>query len=65
MCDLDYVAEGARSVELEYGLSNSFGFGGHNAAIGVKNIWNKNKTSDLDKEVSNQISNRILTEQRV
>ena len=36
MCDLDYVAEGARSVELEYGLSNSFGFGGHNAAIVLK-----------------------------
>lgn len=36
MCDLDYVAEGARSVELEYGLFNSFGFGGHNAAIVLK-----------------------------
>jgi len=36
MCDLDYVAEGARSVELEYGLSNSFGFGGHNAVIVLK-----------------------------
>jgi len=36
MCDLDYVAEGARSMEVQYGLSNSFGFGGHNAAIVLK-----------------------------
>ncbi len=36
MCDLDYVAEGARSLEVQYGLSNSFGFGGHNAAIVLK-----------------------------
>jgi len=36
MCDLDYVVEGARSMEMQYGLSNSFGFGGHNAAIVLK-----------------------------
>jgi len=35
-CDLDYVAGGARSLEMQYGLSNSFGFGGHNAAIVLK-----------------------------
>lgn len=32
-CDLDYVTEGKRSVVLEYVLSNSFGFGGHNVSI--------------------------------
>ena len=32
-CDLDYVTEGARAKKLEYVLSNSFGFGGQNAAI--------------------------------
>jgi len=32
-CDLDYVTEGSRKVELNYVLSNSFGFGGHNAAV--------------------------------
>jgi 3-oxoacyl-[acyl-carrier-protein] synthase II len=33
-CDLDYVANEARSVPgLEVALSNSFGFGGHNATI--------------------------------
>ncbi|KAB7706683.1 beta-ketoacyl-ACP synthase II [Bacillus aerolatus] len=35
-CDLDYVSEGARSVPLNIGLSNSFGFGGHNSAIVLK-----------------------------
>jgi 3-oxoacyl-[acyl-carrier-protein] synthase II len=32
-CDLDYVPNEARDVELEYSLSNSFGFGGTNAAL--------------------------------
>ena len=33
-CDLDYVANEARAVPgLELALSNSFGFGGHNATI--------------------------------
>ena len=32
-CDLDYVAEGARRADVEYAISNSLGFGGHNASI--------------------------------
>ena len=32
-CDLDYVPNQARSAPLEYVLSNSFGFGGTNAAL--------------------------------
>jgi 3-oxoacyl-[acyl-carrier-protein] synthase II len=32
-CDLDYVPNQARSLPLEYALSNSFGFGGTNAAL--------------------------------
>ncbi|PGS53984.1 beta-ketoacyl-ACP synthase II [Bacillus sp. AFS041924] len=35
-CDLDYVPEGARKKELNIGVSNSFGFGGHNSAIVLK-----------------------------
>jgi len=32
-CDLDYVREGMREKKLRYALSNSFGFGGHNAVL--------------------------------
>jgi len=32
-CDLDYVANEARPEQVEIGVSNSFGFGGHNSCI--------------------------------
>ena len=32
-CDLDYVPNEGRNKELKYVLSNSFGFGGHNAVL--------------------------------
>jgi len=32
-CDLDYVPNAARKSDVRTGLSNSFGFGGHNATI--------------------------------
>ncbi|CAI6247707.1 beta-ketoacyl-ACP synthase II [Bacillus subtilis] len=32
-CDLDYVPDEARRQELKYVLSNSLGFGGHNATL--------------------------------
>jgi len=35
-CDLDYVPRIARRVQMRYALSNSFGFGGTNAALLMK-----------------------------
>jgi len=34
-CDLDYVPDGTRDMKVRYAISNSFGFGGHNAVIRV------------------------------
>lgn len=35
-CDLDYVPNVGRSAQVEYSLSNSMGFGGHNGALLLK-----------------------------
>lgn len=37
-CDLDYVPHTAREVQVEYAMSNSFGFGGTNAALVLKRV---------------------------
>jgi 3-oxoacyl-[acyl-carrier-protein] synthase II len=39
-CDLDYVADGPREREVRTIVSNSFGFGGHNAVI-VLRRWDE------------------------
>ncbi|SEM85895.1 beta-ketoacyl-ACP synthase II [Terribacillus saccharophilus] len=35
-CDLDYTPNVSKKAEMSIGLSNSFGFGGHNAAIIIR-----------------------------
>ena len=35
-CDLDYIPNTPRQVKVNYALSNSFGFGGHNACLLLK-----------------------------
>jgi len=32
-CDLDYITEGTRYEGVEYAISNSLGFGGHNGSL--------------------------------
>ena len=40
-CDLDYVPNHPRKADLDIVMSNSFGFGGHNATIILKNTPSK------------------------
>jgi len=37
-CDLDFVPDHARDLKVDYALSNSFGFGGHNASLLLRKV---------------------------
>ena len=42
-CDLDFVPNEAQDLEITHAMSNSLGFGGHNAVLVFKNSKHKIK----------------------
>ena len=45
-CDLDYVGNGNVKMDIKYALTNSLGFGGHNASYLLKST----KTDHVDNK---------------
>ncbi|MBQ4298854.1 MAG: beta-ketoacyl-[Bacteroidales bacterium] len=37
-CDLDYTPNKAQKVQATIGISNSFGFGGHNGCVAFRKV---------------------------
>lgn len=44
-CDLDYLPNQAREQKVRYAMSNSFGFGGHNASLVVGSLSNQRRAA--------------------
>mgnify|MGYP002821481829 FL=1 len=38
-CDLNYTPNKSIDTSVDYAMSNTFGFGGHNATIILKKCW--------------------------
>jgi 3-oxoacyl-[acyl-carrier-protein] synthase II len=55
-CDLDYVPNTARNVELNIALSNSFGFGGHNAVLLLRRYRDVVQAQQADLDVAWRVS---------
>ena len=51
-CDLDYVPDGPRRAQIRYALSNSFGFGGTNACLLLKNFTPSGKKEEVRSQKS-------------
>jgi 3-oxoacyl-[acyl-carrier-protein] synthase II len=52
-CDLDYVPNTARTTEIDIALSNSFGFGGHNAVLLLRGYEEEPENGIVLQEASN------------
>ncbi|HEY2543619.1 MAG TPA: beta-ketoacyl-ACP synthase II [Gaiellaceae bacterium] len=49
-CDLDYIPETARPHTVDVALSNSFGFGGHNAVIALERFGSGRLPADRSRD---------------
>ena len=47
-CDLDYIPNEAREAEVKVAVSNSFGFGGHNACIVLRELAGEEPSRQLN-----------------